>query len=72
MRLPIAMLLGGLGLDWGIQLLELLILSDEFSDDRSRSASGFVASGLNRDLEVRDQGVGGVRIEVERQDLHGC
>jgi len=72
MRLATAMLLGGLSGDRRIQLLELLILSDEFADDGHGSASDREVAVPASNLQGRDEGVGGGGVEVERQYLiHG-
>ena len=56
----------------GLRGFELCILPQEFVDDRHRSTSYFPAINLDRNLKVRDQGVGGYGVECKREDLHGC
>ena len=53
------MLLSGLSLDRRVQLLEFLILPDEFADDGNRSASDWEVALPPGDLQGSDQRVGG-------------
>jgi len=67
-----AILFGGLSGDRGVQLLEFLILPDEFADDCNGGASDREVAVPASDLQGRDKGVGGGGVEVERQYLiHG-
>ena len=65
-------LFGGLNLDRRVQLLEFLILPDEFADNGNRSASDCKVTLSSGDFKGSDQCVGGGGVEVKRQDLHGC
>ena len=53
------MLFGGLSLDGRVQLLEFLILPDEFADDGHRSASDWEVTLPPGDFKGSDQCVGG-------------
>lgn len=65
-------LLGGLGGDRRVLRLELLILPDEFADDRHRRPGDFEVALSASDFKGSDECVGGGGVEVERQYLiHG-
>lgn len=64
-------LFGGLDLDGRVQLLEFLILPDEFADNGNRNASDCEVTLSSGDFKGSDQCVGGGGVEGERQSLHG-
>ena len=64
-------LFSGLNLDRRVQLLEFLILPDEFADNGNRSASDCKVALSSGDFKGSDQCVGGGGVEGERQSLHG-
>ena len=58
-------------MDRRVQLLEFLILPDEFADNGNRSASDCKVTLSSGDFKGSDQCVGGGGVEGERQSLHG-
>ena len=61
----------GLGGDWRVELLELLILSDEFRDEWTSLYRHRIFAMLDGEVQECDEFVGLLDGEFERQFLHG-